>query len=136
MNGSEEAVGSSTLWPTHLQLSIVIPAYNEELRLEAGVARLLAAIESGAIDVETTEFVVVDDGSIDDTTPVARRPFRPLPLRPAHQADAEPRERRSRTGRGRGGGRSAHCVRRRRHGDRPCPDTAIHAVPCAVPASP
>ena len=79
MNGSEEAVGSSTLWPTHLKLSLVIPAYNEGMRLEAGVSRLLVAIEGGAIDVETTEFVVVDDGSTDDTTPVARALFAPFP---------------------------------------------------------
>jgi Glycosyl transferase family 2 len=79
MNGSEEAVGSSSPWPTHLELSLVIPAYNEGLRLEAGVARLLVAIESGAIDVETTEFVVVDDGSTDDTTPVAQALFARFP---------------------------------------------------------
>ncbi len=79
MNGSEEAVGSSTLWPTHLKLSLVIPAYNEAMRLEAGVCRLLDAIEGGAIDPETTEFVVVDDGSADDTTQVARSLFAPFP---------------------------------------------------------
>ena len=79
MNGSEEAVGSSTLWPTHLKLTLVIPAYNEGMRLEAGVSRLLVAVESGAIDEETTEFVVVDDGSTDDTTPVARALFARFP---------------------------------------------------------
>ncbi len=79
MNGSEPAVGSPTPWPTHLKLSLVIPAFNEGLRFEAGVARLLVAVESGAIDVETTEFIVVDDGSTDDTTPVARALFAPFP---------------------------------------------------------
>jgi Glycosyl transferase family 2 len=79
MNGSEDAVGSSTLWPTYLKLSLVIPAYNEGMRLEAGVSRLLVAIESGAIDAETTEFVVVDDGSTDDTTRVARALFAAFP---------------------------------------------------------
>ncbi len=79
MHGSEEAVASSTPWPTHLKLSLVIPAYNEGLRLEAGVSRLLGAIERGAIDVETTEFVVVDDGSTDDTAPLARALFAPFP---------------------------------------------------------
>ena len=54
--------------PPRVSLSLVIPAYNEGLRLEDGVARLRAAIAAGAIDPETTEFIVVDDGSTDDTT--------------------------------------------------------------------
>jgi dolichyl-phosphate beta-glucosyltransferase len=51
-----------------VSLSLVIPAYNEGPRLDDGVARLAAAVAAGAIDPETTEFIVVDDGSTDDTT--------------------------------------------------------------------
>jgi dolichyl-phosphate beta-glucosyltransferase len=79
MNGIEEAVGSPIPWPADVKLSLIIPAYNEGMRLEAGISRLLAAIEAGAIDIETTEFVVVDDGSTDDTTPLARALFEPFP---------------------------------------------------------
>ncbi len=53
---------------SRVSLSLVIPAYNEGPRLDDGVARLRAAIAAGAIDPETTEFIVVDDGSTDDTT--------------------------------------------------------------------
>ena len=79
MNGIEEAVGSPIPWPADVKLSLIIPAYNEGMRLEAGISRLIAAIEAGAIDIETTEFVVVDDGSTDDTTPLARALFEPFP---------------------------------------------------------
>lgn len=79
MNGTEDAVGSSIAWPSQVSLSLIIPAYNEGMRLEAGVARLQAAVATGAIDIETTEFVVVDDGSTDDTTQVARVLFSPFP---------------------------------------------------------
>jgi hypothetical protein len=66
---SEEEPGPAPAPPdgTGLRLSLVIPAYNEALRLHDGMARLLAATDSGGIDPETTEFVVVDDGSSDDT---------------------------------------------------------------------
>ncbi|HEX3794449.1 MAG TPA: glycosyltransferase [Acidimicrobiales bacterium] len=50
-----------------LQLSLVIPAYNEADRLAAGLDRLHDAVAKGAIDPITTEFVLVDDGSADDT---------------------------------------------------------------------
>jgi hypothetical protein len=79
MNGGEEAVGSLAPWHTDLKLSVIIPAYNEGMRLEAGISRLILAIEAGAIDIETTEFVVVDDGSTDDTTRLARALFEPFP---------------------------------------------------------
>jgi len=51
-----------------VSLSLVIPAYNEGPRLDDGVARLRVAVAAGAIDPGTTEFIVVDDGSSDDTT--------------------------------------------------------------------
>jgi Glycosyl transferase family 2 len=66
---SEEDPGPGPPPPdgTGLRLSLVIPAYNEALRLKDGMDRLLAATASGGIDPETTEFVLVDDGSTDDT---------------------------------------------------------------------
>jgi dolichyl-phosphate beta-glucosyltransferase len=71
-------------WPSSapdpaVSLSLVIPAYNEGLRLEDGVARLRGAIEAGAILPESTEFVVVDDGSTDDTSDCARDLFSSFP---------------------------------------------------------
>ncbi|MDP8979428.1 MAG: glycosyltransferase family 2 protein [Acidobacteriota bacterium] len=50
-------------------LSIVIPAYNEESRLPATLDRILAWVESGAMNVG--EIIVVDDGSSDRTAAVA-----------------------------------------------------------------
>ncbi len=55
-----------------LSLSLVIPAYNEEARLPAGMARLDRAVDMGSIDPGRTEFVVVDDGSTDATSGRAR----------------------------------------------------------------
>jgi hypothetical protein len=48
-------------------LSIVIPAYNEADRLIDEAARLHQAVVRGAIDPSSTELIVVDDGSSDDT---------------------------------------------------------------------
>jgi dolichyl-phosphate beta-glucosyltransferase len=79
MSGSQDAVGSPVEWPSQVALSIIIPAYNEGMRLEAGISRLRAAVDAGAIDAETTEFVVVDDGSTDDTTALARAQFSSFP---------------------------------------------------------
>jgi dolichyl-phosphate beta-glucosyltransferase len=62
-----------------LSLSLIVPAYNEGRRLEAGVARLRTAIDAGAIAPEATEFIVVDDGSSDDTTAEATRLFSVFP---------------------------------------------------------
>jgi len=65
--------------PPGVSLSLVIPAYNEGPQLDDGVARLRAAIAAGAIDPETTEFIVVDDGSTDDTTERAGTLFSAFP---------------------------------------------------------
>jgi Glycosyl transferase family 2 len=65
--------------PVPVTLSLVIPAYNEGKRLAAGVSRLRVAIDAGNIDAETTEFIVVDDGSTDDTTEQATALFAPFP---------------------------------------------------------
>jgi dolichyl-phosphate beta-glucosyltransferase len=62
-----------------LSLSLVIPAYNEGARLDDGVGRLRAAIAAGDIVPETTEFIVVDDGSTDDTTARADALFSSFP---------------------------------------------------------
>ena len=51
-----------------IELSIVIPAFNEELRLPV----VLDALRHH-IDATSTEVIVVDDGSSDDTVAVARR---------------------------------------------------------------
>jgi dolichyl-phosphate beta-glucosyltransferase len=60
-------------------LSVVIPAFNEAARLNAGFARLTAALQSGAVDPATTEFIVVDDGSSDDTSGCATSLYGTLP---------------------------------------------------------
>jgi hypothetical protein len=54
--------------PGSPSLSLIIPAYNEADRLDAGFARLHTAISSGAIVPEQTQFVIVDDGSTDQTS--------------------------------------------------------------------
>jgi len=54
------------------QLSIVLPAFNESLRIQAGIARIRAAGESGAFDPQSSEIIVVDDGSSDRTAECAR----------------------------------------------------------------
>jgi glycosyltransferase involved in cell wall biosynthesis len=54
----------------HPQLSIVIPAYNESLRIEATLERVLWCIDERGWDADVT---VVDDGSTDDTTDIVRR---------------------------------------------------------------
>jgi hypothetical protein len=57
--------------PAVHELSIVVPAFNEASRLIEGVGRLSEAIDQGAVDPETTEIIVVDDGSTDDTAATA-----------------------------------------------------------------
>ena len=51
-----------------LELSIVIPAYNEELRLPDSLARISAYIQASRRE---SEVIVVDDGSTDRTAAVA-----------------------------------------------------------------
>ena len=62
-----------------LDLTIIVPAYNEAHRLGEGMKRFDAAVGDGAIDLEHTEVLVVDDGSRDDTAATARTLLAPLP---------------------------------------------------------
>jgi glycosyltransferase involved in cell wall biosynthesis len=62
-----------------LQLSIIIPAYNEADRLAEGMRRFEAAAASGAVDLERTELLLVDDGSTDHTAIEAEKLLAALP---------------------------------------------------------
>ena len=62
-----------------LQLTIVMPAYNEAHRLAEGMRRLDAAVSAGAVDLDRTEVRVVDDGSTDETAAVADKLLAALP---------------------------------------------------------
>ena len=61
-----------------LALTVVIPAFNEAERLPNSLRRLLEVVREGTIDDLTTEFVVVDDGSTDQTAEIARALLQPL----------------------------------------------------------
>ena len=54
----------------YLPVSIIVPAHNEGVTIEATVRSLLA------LDYRLYEIIVVDDGSTDDTAEVVRRQFR------------------------------------------------------------
>jgi dolichyl-phosphate beta-glucosyltransferase len=60
-------------------LSIVVPAYNEAHRLDDGFERFRYAVQAGAVDLDCTEVIVVDDGSDDDTSGRARSLTADLP---------------------------------------------------------
>ncbi len=61
---------SDTEQLAHPRLSIVIPAYNECLRIESTLERVMACIRERAWDAEV---LVVDDGSTDDTAAIVQR---------------------------------------------------------------
>ena len=61
------------------RLTIIVPAFNEATRLPAGMERFTAAVEEGAVDLDETEVVLIDDGSTDGTAVVARRLLAHLP---------------------------------------------------------
>ncbi len=60
-----------------LTTSLVIPAYNESLRLAAGFERLRPVLDE--MDPQQIEVIVVDDGSSDDTMQVASAVYGHLP---------------------------------------------------------
>jgi hypothetical protein len=64
-----------------VDVSLVIPSFNEALRMEESFPRLLEVLEDGAVglSVETTEVIVVDDGSTDGTAEAASRHLSHLP---------------------------------------------------------
>lgn len=51
-------------------LSVIIPAYNEEVRLQASLERVVAYLDAQPF---SSEILVVDDGSTDETAAIARR---------------------------------------------------------------
>lgn len=58
------------------KLSIIIPAYNEEARLGDTVRKILEYAQTQNLDAE---IIVVDDGSSDNTTAVAKKVFAEFP---------------------------------------------------------
>ena len=68
----------------HPGISVVIPTFNRSQSL----ARLLAALPTESIEAGSTEVIVVDDGSTDDTASVVRRSA--VPVRYLRQAGAGP----------------------------------------------
>lgn len=56
-----------------------MPAYNEAHRLDDAFERFRYAVRAGAVDLEHTEMIVVDDGSDDDTSERARSLMADLP---------------------------------------------------------
>jgi|SRR5271166_436250 len=71
-----------------VNLTIVIPAFNEAERLEVGFDRLMGSAKDGAFDPEATEIIVVDDGSTDETASRAWGTFADFPLVRVHSLPA------------------------------------------------
>src|SRR5271155_1313034 len=61
------------------ELSIIIPAYNEEGRLPRALARIRDYLVARGMDAAQAEIVVVDDGSTDGTTRVVEDWSRQIP---------------------------------------------------------
>jgi dolichyl-phosphate beta-glucosyltransferase len=55
------------VWGDAPHLTVIVPAFNESTRLVDSAARVLEASGEGFLNPETTELIVVDDGSTDDT---------------------------------------------------------------------
>jgi hypothetical protein len=62
-----------------IELTVVVPAFNEAGRLPEGMRRFDTAVAEGAIDVEETELLLVDDGSSDETVSTATKLLAPFP---------------------------------------------------------
>ncbi len=71
-----------------IDLSIVVPAFNEAARLEAGFDRLRRAAKDGAFAPDRTEIIVVDDGSTDTTADRASDLLADYPLVRIHRLPA------------------------------------------------
>jgi len=71
-----------------VDLSIVIPAFNEATRLEAGFDRLRRAAKDGAFAPDHTEIIVVDDGSTDATADRASDLLADYPMVRIHRLPA------------------------------------------------
>ena len=54
------------------EVSIVIPAYNEEARLPRALARIRDYLASRGMGAEHAEIIVVDDGSRDATAQIVQ----------------------------------------------------------------
>lgn len=61
------------------ELSIIIPAYNEERRLPRGLAQIRDYFASRTMDASRVEILVVDDGSTDGTARVVQEWRREMP---------------------------------------------------------
>src|SRR5215469_11544802 len=61
----------------HPTLSIIIPSYNEELRLPSSLEQITSYLDKSGRE---TEVIVVDDGSNDKTAAVAESFRRQIPL--------------------------------------------------------
>jgi dolichyl-phosphate beta-glucosyltransferase len=64
-----------------IDLSIVLPAYNESRRIQTGLEVLLASIERGELGSRVIEIIVVDDGCSDSTAADADRLLASFPRR-------------------------------------------------------
>jgi glycosyltransferase involved in cell wall biosynthesis len=61
------------------ELSIVVPAYNEEARLPRSLALLRDYLANRGVEGEQAEIIVVDDGSTDSTAQIVQEWSRQLP---------------------------------------------------------
>lgn len=63
---------------SQLTLSVILPTFNEETRLAKSFEQIDAAIRAGMISPNSTEFILVDDGSTDRTASTAKELLAPL----------------------------------------------------------
>ena len=85
----ERALGQPALGTWHdggmgvgQSVTVIVPAYNEEERISAGLERIISALLSSDLAARDLELIVVDDGSGDETALKARAFVSPIiPLR-------------------------------------------------------